>query len=204
MSKLVVLLSMLLCLPAFANAHEMVSSGGFAAGLMHPVLGFDHFLAMISVGILSARIGGRAAWSVPLTFVCVMAAGAVLGAKGISIPPVELGISLSVVALGVALAADRKLTSTLVMCFVGFFAIFHGHAHGSEMPALAEPLVYAAGFVIGTATIHILGVCVGIYSRRNEMSSSFIRYVGAGIAGVGIHLLYIPGLVMVEQLRSGM
>ena len=191
MSKLVLLLSMLLCLPASAFAHQVMGGTGFATGLMHPVLGFDHFLAMISVGILSARMGGRAVWSVPLTFVLVMAAGALLGAKGITVPPVEFGISISIVALGVALAADRRLASPLVMLFVGFFAVFHGHAHGTEMPALAEPLEYAAGFVTGTAGIHIMGVCVGLYSRRTEMTSSLIRYVGAGIAGIGVHLLYI-------------
>jgi len=196
MSKFILLPLMLLCLPASALAHQMTAGTGFTTGLMHPVLGFDHFLAMISVGIISARMGGRAVWSVPLTFVLVMAAGALWGAKGVSVPPVELGISLSVLALGVALAADRKLASPLVMFLVGFFAVFHGHAHGAEMPALAEPLVYAAGFVTGTAAIHIMGVCVGIFSRRTETSSSLIRYLGAGVAGIGVHLLYLMSEVI--------
>lgn len=175
-------------LPSISYAHEG-SGGGFVAGLTHPVLGFDHLLAMLSVGILSAQMGGRAIWKVPFTFVLVMLGGGILGINGIPIFSVELGIALSVLGLGVAIALEKKLSSLLAMVFVGFFAIFHGHAHGTEMPSLSKPLFYACGFVLGTAGIHIAGVLVGIIAERLKDGAQLLRYAGAGIAGVGFHLI---------------
>jgi urease accessory protein len=165
--------------------------GGFMAGLSHPVLGFDHFLAMLSVGILSAQMGGRAIWTVPLTFVSVMAIGGVIGIKGIGLPGVEYGIAISVAALGISLAMEKKLSIILAMMFVGFFALFHGHAHGTEMPSIAQPAFYALGFITGTAGIHITGVLIGLISSRSLKGAEFLRFVGAGIAGIGIYILYI-------------
>ncbi len=175
-------------LPSISYAHEG-SGGGFVAGLTHPVLGFDHLLAMLSVGILSAQMGGRAIWKVPLTFVLVMLGGGILGINGIPIFSVELGIALSVLALGVAIALEKKLSSLLAMVFVGFFAIFHGHAHGTEMPSLSKPLFYACGFVLGTAGIHVAGVFIGIIAERLKDGGQLLRYIGAGIAGIGFHLI---------------
>ena len=175
-------------LPSISYAHEG-SGGGFMAGLTHPVLGFDHLLAMLSVGILSAQMGGRAIWRVPLTFVLVMLGGGVLGINGVPMISVELGIAFSVLALGVAIALERKLPTLLAMVFVGFFAIFHGHAHGTEMPSLSKPLFYACGFVVGTAGIHVAGVLVGIIAERLKDGGQLLRYAGAGIAGVGFHLI---------------
>ena len=175
-------------LPTISYAHEGVG-GGFTAGLMHPVLGFDHLLAMLSVGILSAQMGGQAIWRVPLTFVLVMLGGGVLGINGIPIISVELGIAVSVLALGVAIALAKKLLPLLAMVFVGIFAIFHGHAHGTEMPSLSKPLFYACGFVLGTAGIHVAGVLVGIIAERLKDGGQLLRYAGAGIAGVGFHLI---------------
>ena len=175
-------------LPSISYAHEG-SGGGFTAGLTHPVLGFDHLLAMLSVGILSAQMGGQAIWRVPLTFVLVMLAGGILGINGVPIFSVELGIAFSVLALGVAIALQKKLPPLFAMVFVGFFAIFHGHAHGTEMPSLSKPLFYACGFVIGTAGIHIAGVLIGIIAERLKEGKQLLRYAGAGIAGVGFHLI---------------
>lgn len=175
-------------LPSISYAHEG-AGGGFMAGLTHPVLGFDHLLAMLSVGILSAQMGGVAIWRVPLTFVLVMLGGGILGINGIPLFSVELGIALSVLALGVAIALDKKLSPVLAMVFVGFFAIFHGHAHGTEMPSLSKPLLYACGFVIGTAGIHVAGVLIGIITERIKEGKQLLRYAGAGIAGVGFHLI---------------
>lgn len=186
---LVAALSLLL-LPGAAHAHSVGTAGGFLSGLWHPVLGFDHFLAMVSVGILSAQMGGRAIWSVPTTFVLVMIFGAFLGMQGINLVQVEVGIAFSVVALGVALAAEKKLPTAIAMVAVGIFAVFHGHAHGAEMPVIVTPALYAAGFVTGTALIHILGVLIGVVCDRFRQAE-FLRFVGAGIAGIGIHLLYI-------------
>lgn len=175
-------------LPSISYAHEG-SGGGFVAGLTHPVLGFDHLLAMLSVGILSAQMGGQAIWKVPFTFVLVMLGGGILGINGVPIFSVELGIALSVLALGVAIALEKKLSSLLAMVFVGFFAVFHGHAHGTEMPSLSKPLFYAGGFVVGTAGIHIAGVLVGIIAERLKDGAQLLRYAGAGIAGIGFHLI---------------
>ena len=193
-AAMIVSLTMLL-VPDFAHAHSVGPAGGFMAGLWHPVLGFDHFLAMVSVGILSAQLGRRAIWSVPLTFISVMVFGAFLGMQGINIVEVEFGIAFSVAALGIALAAEKKMPASLAMLAVGIFAVFHGHAHGAEMPEIVTPLLYASGFVAGTATIHILGVFIGVMCSRNVRSTDFLRFVGAGIAGIGIHLLYILRIV---------
>ncbi len=182
------ILGVIFFLPSMAYAHEG-SGGGFMAGLTHPVLGFDHLLAMLSVGILSAQMGGQAIWRVPFTFVLVMLGGGVLGINGVPLFSVELGIALSVLALGVAIALEKKLSSLLAMIFVGFFAIFHGHAHGTEMPFLSKPLFYACGFVAGTAGIHVAGVLIGIIADRLKAGGQLLRYVGAGIAGIGFHLI---------------
>ena len=189
--KTVITLLTLLLLPTSAFAHTVGSAGGFLSGLTHPVLGFDHLLAMLSVGILSAQMGGRAIWSVPSTFVTVMALGAFIGIKGIGIPGVEYGIAVSVLVLGVSLAMEKKLLPVWAMIFVGFFAVFHGHAHGTEMPNIVKPIIYAAGFLLGTAGIHVVGVLVGIIASKSTKGAEFLRFVGAGISGVGVHIIYI-------------
>ena len=183
------ILTALAIFPAVAFAHEMEGGGGFISGLSHPVLGFDHLLAMLSVGILSAQMGGKAIWTVPATFVVVMLFGGILGIKEIEIISVELGIAFSVFALGIAITASKKLPVMLAMVFVGFFAVFHGHAHGAEMPYLAEPVFYALGFVVGTAGIHIAGVAIGLLTEKYKQGHQLLRYLGAGIAGIGFHLL---------------
>jgi urease accessory protein len=177
--------------PGLAQAHILSGERGFLAGLTHPVLGFDHFLAMLSVGILSAPMGGRAIWSVPLTFVSVMAVGALVGVKGIYYPGVEYGIALSVLILGFSLAMEKKLSPIWTMIFVGFFAMFHGHAHGTEMPKIVDPAIYALGFLMGTAGIHLAGVLIGVLSGRVTKGPEILRYVGAGISGIGVHIMYI-------------
>ncbi|GLS91440.1 urease accessory protein UreJ [Psychromonas marina] len=189
MKKQALMLFAGLLLPNLVLAHESLQSGGFMSGLSHPVLGFDHLLAMICVGILSAQMGGKAIWLVPSTFVSVMLLGGVLGMQGIALFSVELGIAFSVFALGIALAADKQFPSGLAMLLVGFFAVFHGHAHGTEMPLLAEPILYALGFVTGTAGIHVAGVFIGLLSNKIHYGASLLRYIGAGIAGLGFYLV---------------
>jgi urease accessory protein len=161
--------------------------------LVHPVLGYDHLLAMLSVGILSAQIGGRAIWTVPATFVGVMAVGGALGLINIGLGGIELGIAISVVLLGSIIAAERTLPVRLAMVGVGIFAIFHGYAHGTEMPTLAEPILYALGFMTGTALIHIAGVVIGDISSRYERGKMILRVGGGLIALIGF--LFIFGVL---------
>lgn len=175
-------------IPTTVYAHDgsNVPFGGFLAGLVHPVLGYDHFLAMLSVGILSAQIGGRAIWTVPATFVGVMAVGGALGLMGTGFQYVELGIAFSLIILGIVIAAERKLAVGLAMTAVGIFATFHGYAHGSEVPTTAQPILYALGFLTGTALIHILGVVIGDIARHYEQGKLFLRSGGAIVAFIGV------------------
>ena len=169
-SAIAALTSIALLLPAAASAHEGSSLpyGSFVAGLAHPVLGIDHFLAMVSVGIVSAQIGGRAIWTVPATFVGVMALGGLLGWLDVGLTSVEFGIALSVLAI---------------------FATFHGYAHGAEMPTVANPLRYALGFMTGTALLHVAGVLIGDISQHYARGKVLLRIAGAAIAGAGTWFL---------------
>jgi urease accessory protein len=182
-------------IPSVVFAHEggNMPIGGYLTGLIHPVLGYDHLLAMLSVGILSAQIGGRAIWTVPATFVGVMAVGGVLGLTTLTLGPVELGIAISLVLLGLVIAAERKLPILLAMLGVGFFAIFHGFAHGAEMPETAQPVLYALGFLTGTIGIHITGVLIGDIAGHYERGKMLVRVGGGLIALVGV--FFITGIL---------
>lgn len=166
---------------------------GIFAGLLHPILGIDHLLAMITVGLLSAQLGGRAIWTVPATFVSVMAVGGILGILGLPLPFVEFGIAVSVVALGIALFVPKKLPVWLTMMFVGLFALFHGHAHGSELPALSETFLdvvaYIFGFLVATATLHLIGALVGQSMESSPRGANLLRFAGVVIAGIGVFLV---------------
>ena len=186
---------MLSAIPSVAYAHDGTNLplGGFLSGMVHPVLGYDHLLAMLSVGILSAQIGGRAIWTVPATFVSVMALGGLLGLIHIGLNVTELGIAISLVILGLVIAAERSISTRIAMIGVGFFAIFHGYAHGAEMPDTAQPFLYALGFLVGTALIHIAGVVIGDISRHYERGKVILRVGGGMITFVG--LLFIFGIL---------
>lgn len=175
-------------IPSTVLAHDLKGSG-FLAGLAHPVLGPDHLLAMICVGILSALMGGRAVYTVPATFVCLMILGGILGNYNIVLLKVEVGISISVLILGAAIAFDRKMPLLISILFIGFFGIYHGHAHGTEMPVMASPILYALGFVFSTTTLHLLGVFLGYMCTLKESYRLGMRFSGAVIAGIGIQLL---------------
>ncbi len=176
-------------IPAVARAHGHAGDGGFVSGLNHPVFGYDHLLAMVTVGLLSAQIGGRAIWTVPATFVSVMAVGGLLGMNGIRLPWVEYGIAVSVLTLGTALVSARKLPVVVAMCFVGVFALFHGHAHGSEMPYFSDPALYALGFSLATAFLHVLGAVTGYFAVRHETGKKLLRLTGILIAVSGVYFV---------------
>lgn len=175
--------------PAFAHT-GIGTTHGFAAGFVHPVGGVDHALAMVAVGWLASRLGGWALPLVPAAFLGVMAFGGALALGGIGLPFVEIGIGLSVVAFGAALAWPRDLPAAGIALLVGGFAIFHGHAHGAEMPADASGLAYGAGFLLATALLHALGIAIGIATARVAAGRRFApATAGAGCALAGIALL---------------
>ena len=149
-------------MPTVAFAHTGVGdTSGLVHGFGHPISGLDHILAMLMVGIFAFQLGGRALWLVPMTFVGVMAVGGMLGIDGIGVPFVEIGIALSVVVLGAIVAFNVKASVSAAMGVVGLFAIFHGHAHGAEIPEDAGGVAYAAGFLIATAVLHLAGISAG-------------------------------------------
>lgn len=182
--------------PTAALAHVGVgSTSGFMHGFMHPLSGLDHQLAMILVGIFAYQLGGRALWLVPLTFVSVMALGGFLGVMGIPIPFVEVGIALSVVVLGAIVAFGVKAPIAVAMAVVGLFAIFHGHAHGSEMPLDASGVEYGLGFMLATAILHAVGIGIGflIGMSSKSLGDNVYRVAGglASVAGMALLLGYI-------------
>lgn len=177
---------------AAANAHTGIGdTSGFSHGFLHPVGGLDHILAMVTVGLFAAQLGGRAVWLVPFSFVGVMALGGALGLAGVALPFVELGIGLSVVVLGAVVAFRLRAAVPLAMALVGFFAIFHGYAHGAEMPENAAGLAYGMGFMLGTAFLHAIGVGAGlaIGNLRSGRGELIVRSTGALIAIAGAALL---------------
>ena len=177
--------------PAVAFAHTGVGdTSGFVHGFGHPISGLDHILAMVMVGIFAWQLGGRALWLVPTTFVLIMAVGGALGIAGIGVPFVEFGISLSVVVLGAIVAFNVKAPLAAAMGLVGLFAIFHGHAHGAEIPEDAGGVAYAAGFMIATALLHLAGITAGfLIGRAGERYGSLVMRVAGGfatVAGLGL------------------
>lgn len=163
---------------------------GFSGGFAHPLGGLDHVLAMTLVGVLAAQLGGRALWLVPASFVGVMALGGWTGFAGAGLPFVELGTAASIVVLGAIVAFGLSVPVAAVMGLVGFFAIFHGYAHGAEMPESAGGLTYAAGFMAATALLHTLGLVGGLLlDRATKMrGTSIVRCLGGvgALAGVAI------------------
>jgi urease accessory protein len=173
--------------PVAAHENEVIKYGSFLGGLTHPVLGPDHLLAMLSVGILSTQIGGRAILTVPATFVMFMAVGGAVGIinGGIPMEIIEFGIAASVLVLGGVIAAGRRVPVAIAMGAVAIFGSMHGYAHGVETPTIADPAVYALGFLLGTASIHLLGVLIGEVARQYRSGPRVLRVCGAAIATMG-------------------
>jgi urease accessory protein len=178
-------------LPSAAWAHVGVgSASGFVHGFAHPITGIDHVLAMVAVGTFAASLGGRALWAVPLTFVSVMALGGALGVAGIEVPFVEAGIAISVIVLGAAVALQWKWPVAAAMALVGIFAVFHGHAHGAEMPVDAAGLEYGLGFMLATALLHVAGIGLGFglakFARTCAPRAIRVAGIAMAVAGFGI------------------
>jgi len=182
------LLAALLALPAVAQAHPGHGlAQGFTPGFAHPLLGLDHELAMIAIGLWAAQAGGRALWAVPATFVGVMALGGALGMAHVPVPFIEPGIAASVLILGLLIAFAVRLPLAAAVPLVALFAIFHGHAHGAEMPETASSASYGIGFLLATAALHGAGIGMGILVQRFTVAP-VIRFAGAAIAMAGIYV----------------
>lgn len=187
------LLSLLLiAIPTAAFAHTgHGDTSGFLHGFMHPVGGLDHVLAMVAVGVFAFILGGRALFLVPLSFVGMMAVGFLIGANGVNVPFVELGIALSSIVIGGVAALGRPVPVAAAMGLVGVFAIFHGHAHGAEMPAGAGGLDYALGFMAATALLHVAGISAAAGTARlaGKYGRRFAQIAGGAFALGGIGIL---------------
>lgn len=175
-------------LPAYAHVGHG-ETDGLMHGFMHPIGGMDHMLAMVAVGMLGALLGGRAIWAVPASFMVMMAVGAALGMAQFNLPFVELGISASVIALGVVVALQLPLPMVTAMGVAGFFAVFHGYAHGAEMPIDASGASYAAGFLAATGLLHLAGIALGVgFNRMASSREAISRLAGGAIAVAGVFL----------------
>ncbi|MBI5682657.1 MAG: HupE/UreJ family protein [Deltaproteobacteria bacterium] len=187
---LLLLLFAIILTPSLVYAHTGIGhTTGFAYGFSHPLNGIDHILAMLAVGIWAAQTGGRAVWSIPLTFVSIMILGSVLGMFGVAVPFIEQGIVMSVLILGVLISAAVSLPLALSMTIVGLFAVFHGHAHGTEIPAGLSGLNYSIGFVLATSLLHLSGIGVSILFKKLDRPQLF-RYAGSVITIAGIYLAF--------------
>ncbi|MBX4870428.1 HupE/UreJ family protein [Rhizobium bangladeshense] len=180
-----------LALPAVASAHPAVGdAAGFSHGFAHPMSGLDHVLAMVMVGVVAFQLGGRAIALLPVTFVLMMASGGALGVAGVALPYVETGIALSVVVLGIMVAINVRAPLAAALAMAGLFAVFHGHAHGAEMPEDAAGAAYAAGFMIATGLLHGAGLALGyVIGRAGERQAVFVTRAAGGVAslsGLGI------------------
>jgi urease accessory protein len=176
--------------PLLASAHvEAGRAEGFLAGLAHPVSGLDHVLAMVAVGLWGAQLGAPAMWLLPVTFPLVMALGGALGLLGVPLPAVETGIAFSALALGLAVSAAWRPPLWAAAAVVALFAIFHGHAHGTELPPGASGLLYSLGFVAATGMLHAAGIGVGLIHRWH-WGRGALRAAGAAVAAAGAYFVW--------------
>jgi urease accessory protein len=163
--------------------------GGFPSGFLHPVSGIDHLLAMVSVGLWGAFLGRPLIYVLPVVFPAMMVVGAIMGMFVVPLPPVEIGIALSVLVLGGCIALAIRAPVWAAILVVAVFAVFHGYAHGRELPSAADPISYSAGFVLATGLLHVSGICLGLLNNRpNGVVAT--RSVGAVIAALGAWFLY--------------
>lgn len=180
---------LLLLLPHAASAHIIAGAqGGFGSGFEHPLTGLDHFLAMFAVGMWGAQMGGRPVWTLPVTFPLIMVVGGVIGMLGFTLPGVEIGIALSILTLGLAIALAWHPAEGVALAIIAFFALCHGYAHGAELPLSADPADYAIGFVLATGMIHLIGIAVGL-TLNKPLGGRLNRVLGGVIAIGGIYFL---------------
>lgn len=174
------------------SAHAHVQQGqaaSFLTGIEHPWSGLDHILAMIAVGLWGAQLGNPAIWVLPITFPLVMSFGAMMGLIGIPLPGIEIGIAASAIVLGTMILGEVRLKLIVAAIIVGIFAVFHGHAHGTELPAGQSGLLYSMGFVLATGCLHAIGIGIGLIHRW-PVGKLALRGSGGLIAAMGIFFLW--------------
>jgi len=186
-SSIFVFVSVALAAPALAHTGHGYG-GGFISGFAHPILGWDHVAAMVAVGLWGAFLGAPSIWILPIVFPLVMAFGAVLGILGVPIPAVETGIALSAVVLGLMIALAVRAPIWFSAVIVGLFAIFHGYAHGTELPISANVFAYALGFVLATGMLHMIGIAFGLLAKW-PAGRIAVRGAGGVISLAGVAFL---------------
>lgn len=183
------LFGMLALIPVAAEGHQGTGlPGGFVSGFLHPLSGPDHMLAMVSVGLWGAFLGRPLIYLLPMIFPAMMVVGGAVGMAGVPLPPVELGIALSVVTLGLMILLAVRPPIAIACAVVGLFALFHGYAHGAELPSAADPVGYSAGFVLSTGLLHVAGIGLGLL-RGLPLGSAALRATGGAIAATGVWFL---------------
>ena len=183
--------SLMISEPAFAHVSEEGLKGGFISGYIHPLLGWDHVAAMVAVGIWGAFLGSRAIWVLPIVFPFIMVIGGILGMVGVPVPFIVPGIALSSIIIGLAIAFKWRAPLWIASVIVGLFAIYHGYAHGQNLPAASNPIAFALGFVLGSGTLHLIGILFSLIERYN-WGVKALQLGGIIIALVGLAVL-IPG-----------
>ena len=175
---------------SIAHAHVQQNQAiSFINGLGHPWSGLDHVLAMIAVGLWGAQLGNPAIWTLPITFPLAMSLGAMMGLLGMPLPGIEVGIAVSAIVLGIMVLGEVKPKLIVALILVGCFAIFHGHAHGTELPSGQSGLLYSVGFVVATGCLHGVGITIGLIHQW-PMGKAALRGSGALIAGMGFYFLW--------------
>ena len=191
-SVLVLVTLMVFAQSAFPHPQKG-ESVGFLTGFRHPISGLDHVLAMVAVGLWGAQLGAPAIWILPVAFPMVMAIGGTLGLMGVPLPGIEYGIALSALLLGLAVLFEIRPPLGLAAALVGFFAIFHGHAHGTELPPGQSALLYSIGFVMATGCLHALGIGIGTVHRW-AWGQKTLRIAGALVTAGGVFFLWQASL----------
>jgi urease accessory protein len=180
-------------LPGIVLGHVesgVAGDGGFVSGLIHPVTGLDHVVAMVAVGLWGAILGAPAIWMLPIAFPLIMTVGAVLGILDVPVPAIDLGIAASALVLGGMVAANARPPLTLAFVVIVFFAVYHGHPHGAALPDFGVPILYAAGFVVATGLLHVAGIALGLLYRW-PAGKTAVRALGGAIAAIGGYFLLL-------------
>ncbi len=179
----------LLCAPS-AWAHTGgLDTSGFTSGFLHPLFGQDHIIAMVAVGLWGAQLGRPLLWELPVCFPAMMAIGGVLGVLGIPLPAIELMIALSGAALGLVVLLSWRAPQAAALIVVGLFAVFHGYAHGTELPEASNPLLFGIGFVVATGLLHLAGIAVGTLNHIKSGGPLAVRACGGAIMAGGVLFL---------------